>query len=65
MEAHRFLSDFVLMDRLHWTPRDIETLSDFEYEAILSIIDTLNSIEKAEREKEKSANQSGNGRRTR
>ena len=39
------------MDRFHWTPRQIETLTDFEYEAALAVIDTLHGIDKAEREK--------------
>jgi hypothetical protein len=48
------------MDRFGWTPRQIETLTDFEYEALLSTIDTLSAIEKAEREKQSAKN--GNGR---
>lgn len=39
------------MDRFGWTPRQIEELTEFEYEATLSVIDTLASIEKSEREK--------------
>ncbi len=50
-EAVQFLSDFVIMDRFGWTPRDIEALTEFEYSAILATIDTLNAIEKAEVEK--------------
>lgn len=42
------------MDRLGWTPRQIETLTEFEYDAILATIDTLASIDKAEREKQAS-----------
>ena len=48
------------MDRFGWTPRQIEELTEFEYEATLATIDTLKSIEKAEREKESA--KSGKGR---
>lgn len=62
-EAVQVLSDFVLMDRFHWTPRDIETLTEFEYESILAVIDTLAGIERSNREKAERERKSGNSRR--
>lgn len=52
-ETAQMLRDFVFFREFGWTPRQIEELSEYEYDAIYTILETSAEIQKKEEAKSK------------